>query len=54
MLQERNRSLFTKYDTAQDELAATYSELLIVVLEITTTYHKRIRSKGLLDIRSLS
>ena len=54
MLQKRNRSLFTKYDTPQDELAATYSELLIVVVEITTTYHKRIRSKRLLDLGGLS
>lgn len=54
MLQKRNRSLFTKYDTPQDELAATYSELLIVVVEITTTYHKRIRSKRLLDLEGLS
>ena len=50
MLQKRNRSLFTKYDAPQDEVAATYSELLIVVVEITKTYHKRIRSKGLLDL----
>lgn len=45
MLQRRNRALFTKYDAPQDELAATYSELLIVIVDITTTYHKRIRSK---------
>lgn len=50
MLQKRNRSLFTRFDTPQDELAATYSELLIVVVDITTTYHKRIRSKALLDL----
>lgn len=51
MLQKRNRSLFTKSD-AQDELAATYSELLVVVVDITTTYHKRIRSKGFLGFES--
>lgn len=54
MLQKRNRSIFTRYDAPQDELAATYSELLIVVVEITTTYHKKIRSKRLLDLGGLS
>lgn len=45
ILRKRNRDLFNKYDATQDELSGTYSELLTVVVEITTTYHKRIRSK---------
>ena len=54
MLQKRNRSLFTKYDATQDELVATYSELLIVVVEITTEYHRRIRSNGFLHLVKLN
>jgi hypothetical protein len=45
ILRKRNRSLFAKYEATQDELAVTYSELLTVVVEMTMTYHKKIRCK---------
>lgn len=50
ILRKRNQSLFRKYNDAQGNLAATYAELLKVVVEITTTYHKRVRSKSLSNL----
>lgn len=47
ILRKRNQSLFTEYNDAQGKLTATYAELLKVVVKITTTYHKKIRSKSL-------
>lgn len=39
----RSREQFTIDDVTQDQLVTTYSELLSVVVEITTTYQKRSR-----------
>ena len=48
----RNHKLFTSNAATKDELAATYAELLEIVVEITMTWYRRSKSRNQIFVLS--